>query len=158
MKSFLRSKRKALRSSRTTGLAKVTFSTNIQSKHDVCVVSLHVVFAHFVARAHLVVLHVLNHHILITKLLDNDLSVLRVRMYAADIVVRDPYRIVAVLGVNHKIPRAYLVLIHYLGKNFLDGFVNKRLFTVESFLNERQLVLCVELAYPCYKDDEQQDD
>lgn len=119
---------------------------------------LHIVLAHVVARAHLVVHHVLNHHVLITELLNNNLSVLRVRVYAADIVVRDPYRIVAVLGINREIPRAGLLLIHCLGKDFLDGFVNKCLLTVESFLNERQLVLCVELVYPCYKDGEQQED
>ena len=51
-----------------------------------------------------------------------------------------------------------LVLIHCLVKDFLDGSVNKCLFTVENFLNERLLVLCVELVYPSCEDGEQQDD
>ena len=52
-----------------------------------CFVCLHIVFAQVVGRAQLVVDYVLYHHILITELLDNNLSVLRVRVYATDIVV-----------------------------------------------------------------------
>ena len=86
---------------------------NIQSKYIVSCARLHVVVAHLVARAQLVVLHVLDHHVLITELLDNDLAVLRVRVHAADIVVRDPYRIVAIFGINREIPRSGLVLLHH---------------------------------------------
>ena len=134
-----------------------------------CCVSLHVVLAQVTGRTQLVVDYVLYHHILITELLDNDFSVLRVRVYATDIVVRNPNRIVAVLGINREIPRAGLVPVHChvnarrngcgnLVKDFLNGFVNKLLLTVESFLKERLLVLCVELVYPSCEDGEQQDD
>ena len=84
---------------------------NIQSKYVVCVASLHIVVAHVAARAQLIVDHVLYHHVLAIKLLDDDIAVLRIGMHATDIVVRDSYRIVAVFGVNNEIPRASLALV-----------------------------------------------
>ena len=102
--------------------------------YDKRLVCLHVVVAHFVGRAKLVVLHVLNHHILAVELLDNEFAVLCVGVDAADVVVRDPYREVGFLGVNHKIPRASLILIHHHGDfgskergNLVDSFLNKLL-------------------------------
>ena len=69
-------------------LAKVNFSQLTSSQSMLCVfISLHVVVAQVAGRAYLVVHHVLNHHVLITELLDDDLSVLRVGMHATDIVV-----------------------------------------------------------------------
>ena len=153
--------KKALLSSRTTepGKSKIcNLSLTLKPLYVVCVVSLQIVFAQGVARAQLVADYFLYHHVLITELLDDDFIIRWVGMHAADIVVGNPNRIVAVLGINHKKPRSALVLIHCLVKDFLDGFVNKCLFTVENFLNERLLVLCVELIYPCCKDGEQEDD
>ena len=93
-------------------LAKVKFANEtFQSKYDVCFVSLHIVFAHVAGRAQLVVDYVLYHHILAIKLLHDDFAVLWVGMHATDSVVRNPNRIVAVLGINHKVPRTSLALI-----------------------------------------------
>ena len=79
--------------------------------YDKRCVSLHIVFAHVVGCAQLVVDYVLYHHILAIKLLDDDIAELWVRMHATNVVVRNPYRVVAILGINHKIPRTGLVLI-----------------------------------------------
>ena len=71
---------------------------------------LHIVFAQVAGRAQLVANYALYHHILAVELPDDDFAVLRVWMHAADSVVRNPNRIVAILGVHHKIPRASLAL------------------------------------------------
>ena len=91
-------------------LTKVKFATNIQSKYVVCCVSLHIVFAHVAGRAQLVVDYVLYHHILAIKLLDDDIAELWARMHATNVVVRNLYRVVAILCVNHKVPRTSLAL------------------------------------------------
>ena len=115
---------------------KLTFSTNIQSKYDVCFSGLHVVVAQVVCRAQLVVDYVLYHHILAVKLLNDDIAVLRVGMNATNIVVRNPNRIVAVFGINHKVPRADLALICH---RFNLGVV-KRGNLIENFLDKLLLV------------------
>ena len=77
----------------------------------ICCAGLHIVVAQFAARAQLVVHYVLYHHVLAIKLLDDDIAVLRVWVYAADSIVRNPNRIVAIFGVNNEIPRTRLALI-----------------------------------------------
>ena len=78
-----------------------------------CVVfCLHIVVAHVAGRAQLVAFHVI-YHTLAVELLDDDLTVLRVGMNAADGVVGNPDRIAAILGVNHEIPRTGLVQVHH---------------------------------------------
>ena len=95
-------------------LAKVNLQLiySLKPLYVVCVVCcLHIVFAQVVGCAQLVVDYVLYNHILAVELLDDDIAVLRVWMHAADGIVRNPNRIVAILSINHKIPRASLALI-----------------------------------------------
>ena len=73
-------------------------------------VSLHIVVAQVAGRAQLVAFHVL-YHTLAIELLDDEFIVLRVWVNTSDSVVGNPNRIVAVLGINHKVPRTSLVLI-----------------------------------------------
>ena len=108
-------------------------------------VSLHLVVEHFVGSAHIVADYVLYYHILTIELLDNYIAVLRVWMYAAYIVVRDPYRIVAVLGVNYKVPRTGLVLIQcycHLGVdkrgNLVDDSLGKLLIVFRPMAVKKQ--------------------
>ena len=76
-------------------------------------------------------------------------------MYAADIVVRDPYRVVGFLGVNHKIPRTSLVQkTHYNIKTIRKDVRD----FVDSLLYKLLLVLPSELVEPSGKDSEQQDE
>ena len=74
MKSFLRLKKPCYPHGQQS-LAKVKFATYYSPLNQYMMfffVSLHIVFAHVVGRAQLVVHHVLDHHILITELLDDD--------------------------------------------------------------------------------------
>ena len=95
MKKFVNSfnsllNKKALLSSRTTepGKSKILYLLlTLKPIYVVCVVSLHIVFAQVAGRAYLVVHHVLNHHVLITELLDDDFIIRWVGMHATDIVV-----------------------------------------------------------------------
>ena len=119
-----------------------------------CVVfCLHIVVAQVVGRAQLVAFHIVNHPLSV-ELLDDEFTVLRVGMNTADSVVRNPNRIVAILGINHKIPWPGLVLIQChcnLGVEErgqpVDGFLEKILFAHPSNLVE-----------PCGVDNEQQND
>ena len=100
---------------------------------------LHLVVEQFVGSAHIVVDYVLNHHVLAIKLLHDDFAVLWVGMHATDSVVRNPNRIVAVLGINHKVPRASLTLTcHQLRLG-----VDKRGNLIGSFLDKLLLVFPV---------------
>ena len=119
-----------------------------------CFVCLHIVFAQVVGRAQLVVYYVLYHHILTIELLDNYFAVLRVRVYAADIVVRNPNRIVAVLSIDHKVPRTGLVLICHR----FHLRVVKRGNLVDGFLDKLLIVLPSEPVEPSGENEEQQDD
>ena len=74
-------------------------------------VSLHVIVAQVADQAQLVVFYILYHHILVMKLLDDDFTIISIRVHAADSVVRDPYRIIAVFGIDHKITRTRLLQI-----------------------------------------------
>ena len=109
---------------------------------------------HFVCSLEVIALHVLNHHILTIELLDNDFAVLRVGVYAADIVVGDPYRIVAIFGINREIPRSGLILIH----RQCNLGAKERGNLADSFLDKFLLVLPSEPVDPSGEDGEQQDD
>lgn len=109
---------------------------------------LKVVIMHFVASLEVIALYVVYHHVLTIEQLDNELAVLRVGVYAADIIVRDPYRAVVFLGTYNKIPRAYLVPHHRkLIRNIVDNLLKKLL-----------LVLLAEHVKPSSDEGEQQDD
>ena len=76
-------------------------------------VSLHVIVAQVADQAQLVVFYILYHHILSVELLDDDFTIISIWMHAADIVVRDPYRVVAIFGVDNKITRTSLLQIRH---------------------------------------------
>ena len=101
--------KKALLSSRTAGPGKKKIM--IHGIYDKRCASLHIVVAQVVGCAQLVVDYILYNHILAIELFDDDIAVLRVWMHAADGIVRNPNRIVAILSINHKIPRNSLALI-----------------------------------------------
>ena len=147
--------KKALLSSRTAEPVKSElFEQNIQSHYVVCCVCLHFIVAQVVGCAHFVVLYVFNHHILAVKLLDDDLVVPWFWMHALDSIVGNPNRIIAVMGINHKIPRSGLVPIHHHVNARRNGFGN----LVDGFLDKSLLVFPSELVEPSDKDGKQQDD
>ena len=128
---------------------------NIQSYiYDNRCLCLHIVIAQVVGCEHIVVLHVVNHHILAIELLDDDFIIRWVWMHAADSIIRNPYRIVAVFGVNHKIPRARLVLIHHS----VNLRADQRRSLVDGFIYEFLLVFPSDIVEPSGKDGVQQDD
>ena len=111
----------------------------IHGIYDKRCASLHIVVEQFVGSAHIVVDYILYNHILAIKLLDDEIAVLRVWVHATDSVVRNPNRIVAVLGINHKVPWASLTLTcHQLRLG-----VDKRGNLIGSFLDKLLLVFPV---------------